>query len=268
LSTKEIAVISTTYNTAEQLERHLWSIANQDYPLAKFVCIVIDKHSTDNTSAVVEAALDLYPDLNLIYLKSNILDLGFSFAYEFHAEYVFLTCGTILWPSYAMSSHLSLHNSPAQKAWAITAAHHPDPNNEHKKLLDLSIDVMIGPRMYFVNLGEYAWQPAETLQTQLDALTLRYDCALGYAGDKPCMMNMNWISLQSCKMKHWLNLSQYPGTLEENIATYSAYRLTHPPHFTAITHPYTECYYQLHNDIVHIPNDKPNKLVFRRVNGE
>jgi len=65
-----ISILVAAYNEQASIEETLVSIGHQNYPGGLQV-IVINDGSTDNTSAVVERALDQYPWLTFVDLKKN-----------------------------------------------------------------------------------------------------------------------------------------------------------------------------------------------------
>jgi len=278
----ETAVICTTFNKAQQVKRNIWCMAHQDYPLDDFVLIMVDDGSADNTQEVLEESFEKFFELNVISILTHrkpkdffggmglAVNIGLRYAEELGVEYVFLTGGDILWPTYAISSHIKMHKDPLAISWALTGS--TDYN--------VLTDVMIGQRQYFIrpdreSLGNdsallasipdrYDWKPPEKLQSQPEALTIETFTDgdyiyLGFPGDMPCdISHPTWPNLQSCKLIHWLNIGGYDeaGTghcwedvqLEKRLALYAKEREENNifPRFTTVTHPFAECYHQPH----------------------
>ena len=174
----ETAVICTTFNRALQLSRHIWSVAHQDYPLDKFVLIIIDDGSVDNTQEIIAGAFHDYPKLNMINILTDrkerghfggqgiAYNVGLRYAEELGVEYVILAGGDILWPSYAITKHLEIHKDVKKRAWAVASQIHtvgpsmqyycgdnpPDPATVHKTFLEQGTtpDALVGPRQFFI----------------------------------------------------------------------------------------------------------------------
>jgi glycosyltransferase involved in cell wall biosynthesis len=257
---KKAAVICTTFNKAQQVKRHIWCLAHQDYPLTDFVVLMVDDGSVDNTQEVLAESFAEYPQLNVLSILTNrkpvgffggmglAVNIGLRYAEQLGVEYIFLSGGDILWPSYAISSHLAFHES-------------------------LDVDAMVGQRQYFIrpdreSLGNdpallgaipdcYDWKPAEKLLNQPEALTIEDLPAgeytyIGYPGDLPCdITHVEWPNLQSCKLEHWLNIGGYDeagkGCLWEDEQLRLRLEIYARDHnFQMITHPTTECYHQPH----------------------
>ena len=172
---KETAVICTTFNKAEQVYRNLWCLAHQDYPLDKFVVIVIDDASVDHTQTKIMEAYEEFPQLNMINILTDrkakghfggqglVYNIGLRYAEELGVEYIINTGGDILLPSYAIRTHLELHKDARKRAWAVASQFNtlgeltelfqdgpPDPASDHEKLVKTVPDVLVGPRQYFV----------------------------------------------------------------------------------------------------------------------
>ena len=174
---KKIAVICTTFNRAVQLSRHIWSIAHQDYPLDKFVLIIVDDGSIDNTQEIIYQAFQDYPNLSLINILTDrkerghfggqgiAYNVGLRYAEELEVDYVFLAGGDILWPSYAITKHMEIHGDVQKRAWAVASQINtlgpsreyfcdgpPDPATVHHTFLEKGTtpDVLVGPRQYFI----------------------------------------------------------------------------------------------------------------------
>jgi glycosyltransferase involved in cell wall biosynthesis len=301
VSEKEIAVISTTFNRAKQLYRSIWSIAHQDYPLDKFVLFIIDDGSIDDTQKYIDMAFKDFPDLNMVDILTDrkprghfggqgiAYNIGLRHAEEMGVEYVFLTGGDILWPSYAMRKHLEVHNDPRKIACALqdqksTMGEYvflfdevPEPHMPN--LAEITPDVMIGPRQYFIrpdkeSIGNdyevlasipdrYDWKPPEKLLAQPVALTLEEfpggsHIYIGYTGDKPCdTHHWTWPTLQSCKLEHWLNIGGWNEhgeghfwedlDLDYRFIKYAKWRKELGlKNIVPIVHPSTECFHQPH----------------------
>jgi len=185
----EVAIVCSSFNRAKQLERTVWSIANQDYPLDKVVLIIIDDGSVDNTPTTIAQLFDNYPNLNLIDIvtqrkKENhfgghgiVLNLGLRYAEELGAEYVFLTGGDILWSSYALRKHLLAHKDLDEKIRVVAVnlselgefksqlTGYKENNMESivnavsATIHNSDADLLLGPRIYFIrpdreSLGE------------------------------------------------------------------------------------------------------------------
>ena len=141
----ETAVICTTFNKARQVQRNIWCMAHQDYSLDKFVYIVIDDGSADNTQETLRESLEEVPELKVISILTNrkpknffggmglAMNVGLRYAEELDVEYVFLTGGDILWPTYAMSSHIKIHKDPAAIASVILGGIESEGDRKQQK---------------------------------------------------------------------------------------------------------------------------------------
>lgn len=74
----DLSLIIATYNRAEQLMVTLESVATQQYPTARWECIVVDNNSKDDTRERVEAFAVAHPDLQLRYVFES--NQGLSYA--------------------------------------------------------------------------------------------------------------------------------------------------------------------------------------------
>jgi len=172
---RRITIISTAFNKAVQLHRHLWTLNSQNYDHEDFRVIVIDDGSEDHTQAVLEAAKNEFPDLHL----TNILtyrkpkghfggqglayNIGLRYAEEWRSEYVFQTGADMLIPTYGITKHMELQTDLKKRAWAIASnfnsfsreakdaikGNPPDPASDYDKLENLP-DVLCGPNQYFI----------------------------------------------------------------------------------------------------------------------
>ncbi|MCE3282205.1 MAG: N-acetylglucosaminyltransferase, partial [Chitinophagaceae bacterium] len=66
------SIIIPARNESETIERCVHSIYLQDYPTELFEVVVIDDHSSDDTSVKVEALQQRYPTLKLIRLADSV----------------------------------------------------------------------------------------------------------------------------------------------------------------------------------------------------
>lgn len=64
-----VSILLPCFNESEQLQQTLSALARSDYP--HFEIIAIDDGSSDDTSAQLQASLDLYPQLHVALLSSN-----------------------------------------------------------------------------------------------------------------------------------------------------------------------------------------------------
>jgi glycosyltransferase involved in cell wall biosynthesis len=250
---EKVAIVCSTFNRAKQLERMVWSIANQDYPLDNVTLIIIDDGSIDETPFVITRAFNQYKNLSIIDIVTErkeynhfggqglVLNLGFRYAEELEAEYVFTTGGDILWPSYALRKHLQAHKDVDYKADIIKRSRHllgefgggipTDLADIKQFILAEGIDLLLGPQIYFIrpdheSLGDdneainavpdrYDWRPPEKLKEQPESLTLeefpdREYIYLGYPGTLVVdISHPESPNLQSCLLKYWLELGGY-----------------------------------------------------------
>ena len=217
----EIAIICSTFNRSKQLSRHLWTLAHQDYPLDECVFIIVDDGSVDDTQQTIDTFFEAHPHLKFVNLLTNrksnnyfgghgiVLNLGLRYAEELGAEYVFLTGGDILWPSYALRKHMAVHQNSGKRAEIIVEhlefitssesdrakSTHYYPELETKTEQEIrelvystGVDVMIGPKIRWIrpdhqslgnNINElaaipdrYDWRPPEKLINQPEAFRL------------------------------------------------------------------------------------------------
>ena len=66
-----ISILIAARNEGTNIEKLLQSLYNQSFDKAKFEVIIVDDHSTDNTSKVSEHFRVLYPEMNLKILKAT-----------------------------------------------------------------------------------------------------------------------------------------------------------------------------------------------------
>ncbi len=307
INLRPISIVTTTFNRAMQLYRHLWTLDSQSYPHDQYRVIVIDDGSLDDTAKIMDLAFDAFPNLNLVYIRTtrkrgqNVFggqgiayNIGIRYAIEWASEYVFLSGGDILIPSYGLSSHMAIHLDPRKRAWAIASQFNtldgklvqrqfpdgpPDPASDFEKLVDTVPDVLCGPRQAWIrpdreSIGEnavvlaqipdrYNWQPAESLLSQPEALTLEQfpngrNIYIGFPGDRPIdAAHPEWPTWQSCKALHWANIKGWDEagsghfwedeSLRNRLLLYSDYLFEiGQKRFVTIVHPFCECFHQPH----------------------
>jgi glycosyltransferase involved in cell wall biosynthesis len=290
---RRVSVICTSFNKAAQLYRHIWCINSQTYPHENFRLIVIDDGSVDATPEVLKDVFSEFPDLNLVNIRTNrkplnwhggqgiAMNIGIKLAQQWGSEYVILTGGDILVPSFAIQKHLEMHDSPEQRAWAISTQvyHEPDPNTCVQNMLKYKVpDILLGPQQYWIrpdheSIGEdyatlalipdrYDWQPAEKLLLQPEATTLEEfpgggHIYIGYTHQRPLDPHFSWPTWQSFAVSHWVEMGAFPecanGSLWEDedlnfrFLEYQKHLLSigHPG-VEGVTHPDVQIYHQPH----------------------
>jgi glycosyltransferase involved in cell wall biosynthesis len=292
---RPVTVVVTTFNREKQLYRTLWCLAHQSLPSSDYRVIVIDDQSIDGTQTRIKACFGEFPELNLINILTQrkppnyhggqgiALNIGIRYALDWGSEYVFLTGGDILLPTYALVKHLQAHQTPAIRARMIAEQvyHDPDPVSRVQQMLQAGVpDIMCGPQQYFIrpdreSLGNedpvllasipdlYDWQPPEKLLLQPEATTLEVfpgggHIYIGYTGDRPLdITHYTWPTAQSCKLAHWVELGGWAeigtGSLWEDeclnirFIEYQKYLLSRGlPGIEGVTHPEVQIYHQPH----------------------
>jgi glycosyltransferase involved in cell wall biosynthesis len=292
---RPVTIGCTTFNRSMQLHRTLWSLNAQDYPKDLYRVIVVDDGSVDDTQEVMKSCFDEFPELNLVNILTQrkpmnyhggqgiALNLGIRYALDYGSDYVFLTGGDILIPTYGLSKHLDLHTNAAHRAWVIAEQvyHDPDPNTRVQNMLSAGKipDVICGPQQYFIrpdreSLGNnqallatipdrYDWKPPEKLLLQPEATTLEHfpgqdHIYIGWEGQQPCdRTHYTWPTWQSCKTKHWDALGGWneagTGSLWEDedlqfrFIEYQKHLVDEGlPGIEGVTHPEVQIYHQPH----------------------
>ena len=68
---KDISILIAAKNEGKNIEKLLQSLYNQSFSKDKFEVIIVDDHSTDDTSEVSESFRVLHPEMNLKILKAT-----------------------------------------------------------------------------------------------------------------------------------------------------------------------------------------------------
>jgi len=172
---RPITVISTTFNRAPQLYRHLWTLNSQNYPHTDYRVIVIDDGSLDDTQAVIKHAIQAYPEMNIVNILTDrkeeghfggqglAYNIGLRYAEEWGSEFVIQTGGDMLIPSFGIEKYMELQTNLRKRAWAIATffgnlsegiqkalGQPPDPTASYDELLSRLPDVLVGPNQYFI----------------------------------------------------------------------------------------------------------------------
>jgi len=245
LKKKNIAVISTTFNRAPQLYRHLWTINSQDFPHSDFWVIIVDDGSVDETQEVIAAAAENFPTLSIINIRTDrkppdsfggqgiAYNVGLRCAEDLGVEYVILTGGDMLITSCAMRKHMEVQTDVRRRAWTISSKD-KTKETEYRLMVDQISDVpdiLLGSDLFYIRpdhqtlgndqlllsavVGNLDWQPAENLLHQWSALTIEpIEGAdhnhLGFTGDVVVSRtHPEWTTWQSCKLQYWLDIGGF-----------------------------------------------------------
>lgn len=92
---EDLGIVLITYNRKKHLEETLNALFTQDSPVKDFDITVLDNHSTDGTSELIESFCEKYPNLKHVINRKNIggnANVAKAYAEYSTKKYIWLLC--------------------------------------------------------------------------------------------------------------------------------------------------------------------------------